>query len=154
MVADKDDLDLLICRSVEVPDPLTAVEAWTVAMGNVKGVAAVYFRLRDWLITRLGGKPFIPANVDAPSPEHWGAQGSGLVVTFGDERTLRVSSRDALREGVMVLTMSPSKRRAVITISVRAYSARGRWVVRFLGPLFAWVVAHKLAKLPERLHKT
>lgn len=144
-------LDFLHARSLELPAPMTPLQAWTALMAQPLPLIGLAFRIRDAISARFGVKRiggFSGARKDSVQA---GDRLDFFLVEHVDDQVMALTERDRHLDVMTCITTTGG--RLVITASVRTHNSYGRAYMLLVGPAHRVIVAAMLTRLRRSLDR-
>ncbi|MDZ4310963.1 MAG: DUF2867 domain-containing protein [Cypionkella sp.] len=147
LIAPRAELAYLDSQSVELPAPITALQAWRLVMAKPLPGLGLAFKLRDAIsarfgVARIGG--FSGAVVEAPQV---GDHLDFFLIEHIDDQTLSLTARDRHLDVMTCITVEGA--RLAITASVVTHNWFGRLYMLPVAPahrLIVWAMLRRLRR--------
>lgn len=151
LVTPRAALNFLDSRGIDLPRPLSALEAWNLMMSRPLPGLKLAFRVRDAIsalfgVERIGGF----SGARAAAPEVGDKLDFFLIERIGPE-ILTLSARDRHLDTIACVTTSGG--RLTITSSVKTHNLFGRLYMLPVGPAHKLIVNAMLKRLRRKLER-
>lgn len=145
LVAPREDLDFYDARSIDLPKPITALEAWNLAMRHQLPGVSLAFRIRDAIsayfgVRRIGG---FSGRLDQEPRQ--GDRLDFFLVERIEPEILTLSERD--RHLDVVTCITTHAQRLTITSSVKAHNGFGRLYMIPVAPAHRLIVSVMMRRI-------
>ncbi len=149
LVAPRDALDFFEARSIDLPRPMSALEAWDALMRYPLPGIALAFRIRDAISARFGIKRIGGATMRRPTAPKVGDRLGFFLIERIEPAILTLSERDRHLDNVTCVTTHDL--RLTITTSVKVHNLYGRIYMLPVAPAHRLIVSTMLRRLARSL---
>ena len=149
IVAPYDALDFFDSRSIDLREPMTALEAWNLAMRQPLPGVALAFRLRDAISERFGVKRIGGFSGQQASLPRVGERLDFFLVERIEPKVLTLSERD--RHLDVLTCITTHDQRLTITSSVKVHNLFGRAYMIPVAPAHRLIVTALLRRIARAL---
>lgn len=149
LVAERAALDFFDARGIDLPAPLTALDAWNLAMSQPLPGLRTAFKIRDALSARFGVKRIGGFSRGRAADIKAGDHLDFFLVERAEPEILSLSARD--RHLDVVTCITTFGQRLTITSSVRVHNAFGRLYMLPVAPAHRLIVSLMLRRIARKL---
>lgn len=149
LVAPHEQLDFYDARGVDLPQPLTALEGWNMAMRQPLPGMAFAFRLRDAISVRFGVKRIGGFSGRQDQTPKVGDKLDFFAVERIEPEILTLSERD--RHLDVVTCITTYNQRLTITSSVKVHNQFGRLYMIPVAPAHRLIVSTMMRRIRREL---
>lgn len=149
LVAPREELDFYDTRGIDLPQPMTALEAWSLAMRHPLPGMALAFRIRDAISARFGVKRIGGFSGRLDQAPQLGDRLDFFVVERIEPEILTLSERD--RHLDVVTCITTHGQRLTITSSVKVHNGFGRLYMIPVAPMHRLIVSTMMRRMGRDL---
>lgn len=139
LVAPREDLDFYDAHSINLPRPMTALEAWSLAMRHPLPGVALAFRIRDAISARFGVRRIGGFSGRLDQTPQQGDRMDFFLVERIEPEILTLTERD--RHLDVVTCITTHDQRLTITSSVKVHNRFGRLYMILVAPAHRLIVS-------------
>lgn len=145
----REELDYHDSRSVPLPRPISALEAWNAVMGERRPLLRMAFRIRDAISARFGVERIGGFSGQPRNSVSTGDRLDFFLVEHQAPEVLVLTARD--RHLDVMTCVATGDARLTITSSVVTHNAFGRAYMLVVGPAHRLIVGRMLRQVARRL---
>lgn len=145
LVATREELDFYDARGIALPQPMTALEAWNLAMRHPLPGLALAFRIRDAISARFGVRRIGGFSGRLDQPPQRGDRLDFFLVERIEPEILTLSERD--RHLDVVTCITTHGQRLTITSSVKVHNGFGRLYMIPVAPAHRLIVSAMMRRM-------
>ena len=149
LVAPREELDFYDARGIDLPRPMTALEAWNIAMRKPLPGVALAFRIRDAISSLFGVKRIGGFSGQQNRTPIVGDKLDFFLVERNEPECLTLSERDRHLEVVTCITTHGQ--RLTITSSVKVHNGFGKVYMIPVAPAHKLIVSTMLRRMQREL---
>ncbi|WP_322890608.1 MULTISPECIES: DUF2867 domain-containing protein [unclassified Yoonia] len=150
LVAPREDLDFYDARGIDLTKPITALEAWNLAMRHQLPGVSLAFRIRDAISAHFGVRRIGGFSGRLDQEPRQGDRLDFFLVERVEPEILTLSERD--RHLDVVTCITTHGQRLTITSSVKVHNVFGRLYMIPVAPAHRLIVSAMMRRIQRDIH--